>query len=69
MATRSKTKQESITDYHRDELVAAAREVFGVEPEIVAGALYDKVRATKQETEQAIQDFMTKSKVQKGAND
>lgn len=69
MTTRSKEKQKTVTDYHRDELIAAARDVFGVEPEIVAGALHDKTRATKQETEQAIQDFLTKSKEEKGAND
>ena len=62
MTRKPKETEPQVTDYHRDELVAAAREVFNVEPEIVAGALYNKERATKQETEEAIQEFLEKPK-------
>lgn len=59
-----KNKELPVTDYHRDELIAAARDVFNVEPEIVAGALHGKDRATKQETEEAIQAFLEKPKTE-----
>ncbi|MED3571961.1 oligoribonuclease [Cytobacillus praedii] len=59
--TAANKKKESPTVYTKAELIAAAS-VFEVKPEIVAGALYDKKEATKEEAAKLIKDYLKKPK-------
>lgn len=58
MATKRK-KEAPI--FSKSDLIANAS-VFGVQPEIVAGALHDKEEATKDEAEKLIKAFLEKPK-------
>ncbi|MCM3789425.1 hypothetical protein M3221_13550 [Domibacillus indicus] len=61
MATAKKVEAAPVTSYTIDYLMANAA-VFGVPPEIVRGALYDKKEATKEEAEAAIDKFLNRPK-------
>jgi hypothetical protein len=61
MATKQKPEEkqpEEVTKYSVAELVAAGPSVFGVVPELMAGALHGKAEATKEEAKAALKKFL-----------
>jgi hypothetical protein len=59
MARKQQPKEAPV--FAKSDLIAAA-DYFGVQPEIVAGALHDKEEATNEETKNLIKAYLTKPK-------
>ncbi|XJZ25951.1 hypothetical protein ACF5W4_11115 [Bacillota bacterium Lsc_1132] len=55
-----KETQPEATKYSVAELVAAGPSIFGVSPELMAGALHGKEEATKEEAETLLKEFLGK---------
>lgn len=62
MSKRKATEEQEAVVYSREELMAAAREAFGVAPEVVAGALRwaGVEAATREEAADLVQRFLAR---------
>lgn len=53
-------KKEKAPAFSRGDLITAAPTVFGVNPEVMAGALFNVEVATEAEARKLLDDFLTK---------